>query len=141
MKNLLTPDNNKNKFKSSVGDNGNAEQIPECYNDLKHTEKTDNIGLAISQALCNILTQCWQTPFRKEEIIDVLQRAERPENATMLKPLEINTEVRKLMNKQDLQREQDMRYIGNVICAAGKNLAQLMDMLAHAEITCRTKQT
>ena len=44
------------------------------------------------------------------------------------------------MPKNELLCEQDMRYMGNVICASGKNLAQLLDMLAQVEITCHTEQ-
>ena len=42
------------------------------------------------------------------------------------------------MSKSDKANEKDLRYIGNAVCAAGKCLAYLMDMLAKAEIQLRT---
>ena len=38
------------------------------------------------------------------------------------------------MSKTDRSNEKDLHYISNAVCAAGKCLAYLMDMLAQAEI-------
>ena len=112
-------------------------KVPVCYEDLRPKEKTDNVCEPISDELCEILTHCWHNPLPKPEIVEAIKAAERPKNATMLKPLQINEQVHHLMEKPDKMKEQPMRYLGNVVCAAGKHLARLMDMLANAEITCR----
>ena len=110
------------------------QQLPEHLAHLKPTEKTDNFGLDIAQNICDILQQCWQTPYRKEEIIDALDAQVRPGNALAFKHLEVNNIT---MNKTDKIAEKDMRYIGNAICGAGKSLAYMMDMLTTAEGRCR----
>ena len=113
------------------------QKVPVCYEELRPKEKTDNICDPISDELCEILTHCWHEPIPKADIVEAIKAAERPRNATMLKPLQINEQVHQRMEKPDKSKEQPMRYLGNVVCAAGKHLARLMDMLAKAEITCR----
>ena len=112
-------------------------KVPVCYEDLCPKEKTDNVCEPISDELCEILTHCWHNPLPKPEIVEAIKAAERPKNATMLKLLQINEQVHHLMEKPDKTKEQPMRYLSNVVCAAGKHLARLMDMLTNAEITCR----
>ena len=53
--------------------------IPESLQALQPVQKTDNYGPPISQDICDALSQSWHRVFHKE----------RPQNATMLKPLEI----------------------------------------------------
>ena len=110
-------------------------QVPDSFHDLERQPKTDNIGPPISQDIANLLAKCWHFPFPKPEIIKLLDKQVRPENVLAVKPLQINEEVH--MSKQDRKNDKDMRYVGNAICAAGKCLAYLMDMLCKAEMVLR----
>ena len=65
----------------------------------------------------------------------MLDQQVHPSNAIAVKPLEVNPEIQ--LSKQERANEKDLRYIGNAVCAAGKCLAYLMDMLADAEIILR----
>ena len=114
-------------------------KVPSTYHDLKPKPKSDNTCDDIDETLCEMLEYCWLNPYPKEEIVQAIELAERLKNAFMLKPLEINEQVKGVMDKSDYTNEKDWRYIGNVICAAGKHLAHLMDMLATAEITCHAE--
>ena len=105
--------------------------LPECFDKLKHFEKTDNVGPPIQQSIAALLAQSWRVPFRRDEIVDTLDAQTRPTNVPAVKPLEINDIVR--LTKQDRINERDYRYIGNAICAAGKCLAYLLDMCSKAE--------
>ena len=110
-------------------------QVPDSFHDLERQPKTDNIGPPVSQDIANLLAKCWHFPFPKEEIIELLDKQVRPENVLAVKPLQINEEVH--LNKQDRKNDKDMRYVGNAICAAGKCLTYLMDMLCKAEMVLR----
>ena len=112
-------------------------ELPECYCELKHQEKTDNFGPPISDNISELLERCWHYPFRKDEIVDILDKQVRPQNLLAVKPLQVNPEVKARMTKQDKSNEKDMRYIGNAVCAAGKCLSYVMDMLAQAEVQLR----
>ena len=105
---------------------------------MQHQEKTDNVGPPISDNISSLIERCWRYPFRKDEIIEVLDKQVRPTNVAAVKPLEINQEVKVKMNKNDKSNEKDLCYIGNAVCTAGKCLAYLMDMLAQAEIQLKT---
>ena len=109
--------------------------LPPCYTDMQPQVKVDNVGPDISNDICTILNHCWRNPFRKEEVIEMLDAQVRPRNCDAVKPLEINSEVK--LNKTDRTADKDLRYIGNAICGAGKCLAYLMHMFASAEISFR----
>ena len=100
----------------------------QCDHDMQHQEKTDNVGPPISDNISSLIERCWRYPFWKDEIIEVLDKQVRPNNVAVVKPLEINQEVKVRMNKNDKTNEKDLCYIGNAVCAAGKCLAYLMDM-------------
>ena len=108
--------------------------LPLSFHEMQWQEKTDNVGPPISDHISALLDRCWRYPFRKDEIIEVLDKQVHPNNVAAVKPLEINHEVKLRMNKTDKTNEKDFRYIGNAVCAAGKCLAYLMDMLAQAEV-------
>ena len=101
--------------------------LPQCYHDMQHQVKMDNMGPPISENYSELLEHCWRFPFRKEEIVEILDKQVRPSNVTAVKPLEVNSE-------SDKANEKDLRYIANAVCAAGKCLSYLMDMLAQAEV-------
>ena len=104
---------------------------------MQHQVKTDNVGPPISDNISELLERCWRFPFHREEIVEILDKQVRPSNVSVVKPLEVNSEVKGRMFKSDKANEKDLRYIGNAVCAAGKCLAYLMDMLAQAEIQLR----
>ena len=52
----------------------------------------------------------------------------------MLKPLEIGSDVP--ITKDERKAEQDMRYMSNAICAAGKSLAYVLEYLVTAKNQC-----
>ena len=109
--------------------------LPHCFEQLQPHVKTNNCGPEISEAVAQLLEQCWHHPFSKEEIVEALDQQVRPRNAIAVKPLEVNPEIQ--LSKQERANEKDLHYIGNAVCAAGKCLAYLMDMLADAEIILR----
>ena len=124
----------KNKIKKQPDTVELDPDLPSCLNELQHQEKMDNVGPPISKNISDLLERCWRYPFHKDEIVEVLDKQVRPSNVSAMKPLEINTEVKSHMSKTNKSNEKDLRYIGNAVCAAGKCLSYLMDMLAQAEI-------
>ena len=127
----------KGKIKKQLDTVDLYPDLPSCFNELQHQEKTDNVGPPISDNISDLLERCWRYPFRKDEIVETLDKQVRPSNVAAVKPLEINTEVKSHMSKTDKSNEKDLRYIGNAVCATGKCLSYLMDMLAQAEIQLR----
>ena len=127
----------KDPGKENVVPDKNTQQVSPEYESLVPKVKTDSVCDPIAPQLCQMLARCWLHPFTNEEITEVIDSAKRPSNCPMLKPLEINEQVFSKMSPEDHKREKDVRYIGNAICAAGKNLAQLMHMLSTAKIQCK----
>ena len=111
------------------------DSLPDYLLTLRLSAKTDNYGSEIDPDICEALRACWHVPFHNEEILELLEGQYRPENATALKPLIVNDDVK--MSKPDLLKEKEWCYIGNAICAAGKGLAYLLDMLVNAETEVR----
>ena len=121
--------------KLATATNPNDPNLPDCYEGLPPKVKTDNTGPDIATNIANLLKSCWHVPFGKDEIVEILEEQVRPANVTAVKPLEVNPEVR--LSKAERKKEQDLRYVGNAICAAGKGVAYLMDMCANAESKLR----
>ena len=69
-------------------------ELPPCYTEMKPQAKVDNVSPAISDDICAILNHCWRNPFRKEEVIEMLDAQVRPQNCDAVKPLEIKSEVK-----------------------------------------------
>ena len=101
---------------------------------LQPAIKEDDFGPPINESICEALKPSWHKVFRKEEIIDTIVNTKRPENATMLKPLEVDADIP--ISKEKRRAEQDIRYISNAVCAAGKSLAYLLDMLMTTKQQC-----
>ena len=129
----------KNKLKKQLDSVEVDPDLPQCYHDLQHQQKTDNVGPPISKNISEVLDRCWHYPFRKDEIVDVLDKQVRPQNINAVKPLEKNPEVKVRMTKSDRANEKDLRCIGNAICSAGKCLSYLMDMLTQEEIQLKSE--
>ena len=66
-------------------------ELPQCYHDMQHQVKTDNVGPLISDNISELLERCWRFPFHKEEIVEILDKQVRPSNVSAVKPLEVNS--------------------------------------------------
>ena len=78
-------------------------------------KKTDNYGPEIDQRICNVLqSECWQSPYQKEEITQYIGGSNQTKNALAFKPLEVNIH----MTKSEWQTEKDLQYIDNAVCRA-----------------------
>ena len=127
--------NTSNIAKLATATNPNDPNLPDCYEGLPPKVKTDNTSPDITTNIANLLKSCWHIPFGKDEIVEIREEQVRPVNVSAVKPLEVNPEVH--LSKAECKKEQDLRYLGNAICAAGKGVAYLMDMCANAESKLR----
>ena len=122
----------------STSPNTNACQ-PAKRNSFLHTwppwnlqKKTDNYGPEIDQRICNVLQECWQSPYQKEEITYTLEAQIRPKMPLPSNHLRLTSTWPSLNDK--LKRTCNTLTMQ---CAEhDKSLACLMDMLTMAEATC-----
>lgn len=95
-------------------------------------KKTDNYGPEIDQRICNVLQECWQSPYQKEEITYTLEAQIRPKMPLPSNHLRLTSTWPSLNDK--LKRTYNTLTMH---CAEhDKSLACLMDMLTMAEATC-----
>ena len=57
-----------------------TKQLPAHLTPMEPAEKKpDNYGPEIDQRICNVLQECWQSPYQKEEITYTLEAQIRPQ--------------------------------------------------------------
>ena len=100
-------------------------------------KQTDPLSSDIAAALQNFF---WHIHSGKE-IVAKLQECERPSNCDALKPLQINEEVKRAMDKSDKTKDSHMHYICNALAKAGQPLAILWSELLDAKFIIQQEQS
>ena len=97
----------------------------------------DKISKPQPDGMPDILKTIFRSVFSQKEIKETLENIELPENATCLKPVQINKEIYSVMTEKVCKCDEPLKYIANANAKASQPLAYAWSSLLSAEVSAR----
>ena len=111
-------DSDPENLDSSDDDPQEEDELQKTYNDSVSdavpTDADDPMGPPINPSLAKALDHWFHNIHTGGEIQEALKSVKRPENATALKQVVVNDEVKKSMSRQDWIKDQKLKWPGGV---------------------------
>ena len=85
----------------------------------------------------DILKTIFRSVYSQKEIKETLEDIELPENATSLKPVQINKEIYSVMTEKECKHDEPLKYIANAISKAPQPLAYAWSSSLSTEVSVR----